>query len=79
MAGLVPAIPIILAPQCPPKRDARHKAGHDAWRFPDAVQRKTVHRWSGIVENAGFATIPGLQRITYVLRCARETVRSNAA
>ncbi len=28
MAGLVPAIPIIWAP-CPPKRDARHKAGHD--------------------------------------------------
>jgi hypothetical protein len=29
MAGLVPAIPIIRAEQCLPKRDARHKAGHD--------------------------------------------------
>src|SRR5262245_23665179 len=28
MAGLVPAIPTMDA-QCPPKRDARHKAGHD--------------------------------------------------
>jgi hypothetical protein len=64
-------------------------AGHHAWRFPDTVQRKSastrvnallpVHRWSGIVKNGGFATIPGLQRITYVLRCARETVRINTA
>jgi hypothetical protein len=29
MAGLVPAIPTRWAMQCPPKRDARHKAGHD--------------------------------------------------
>jgi hypothetical protein len=30
IAGLVPAIPIIRnAPHCAPKRDARHKAGHD--------------------------------------------------
>jgi hypothetical protein len=28
MAGLVPAIPLRDA-LCPPKRDARHKAGHD--------------------------------------------------
>src|SRR5271155_1563406 len=28
MAGLVPAISLSFA-QCPPKRDARHKAGHD--------------------------------------------------
>ena len=28
MAGLVPAIPIGNV-QCSPKRDARHKAGHD--------------------------------------------------
>jgi hypothetical protein len=28
MAGLVPAIPLREA-QRPPKRDARHKAGHD--------------------------------------------------
>jgi hypothetical protein len=28
MAGLVPAISLRDA-QCPPKRDARHKAGHD--------------------------------------------------
>src|ERR1043165_927425 len=31
MAGLVPAIPIGCAP-CLPKRDARHKAGHDVAR-----------------------------------------------
>jgi hypothetical protein len=29
MAGLVPAIPIMSATQCPPKRDARDKRGHD--------------------------------------------------
>jgi hypothetical protein len=29
MAGLVPAIPIMSARQCPPKRDARDKRGHD--------------------------------------------------
>src|SRR5437763_11029011 len=29
MAGLVPAIPTRKASACPPKRDARHKAGHD--------------------------------------------------
>jgi hypothetical protein len=29
IAGLVPAIPIIGAGQCLPKRDGRHKAGHD--------------------------------------------------
>jgi hypothetical protein len=29
MAGLVPAIPISEARPCQPKRDARHKAGHD--------------------------------------------------
>ena len=29
MAGLVPAIPILLAKLCPANRDARHKAGHD--------------------------------------------------
>ena len=29
MAGLVPAIPIKKAERCHPKRDARHKAGHD--------------------------------------------------
>jgi hypothetical protein len=31
MAGLVPAIPLRRA-QCVPKRDARHKAGHDNLR-----------------------------------------------
>jgi len=29
MAGLVPAIPSTMARQWPPKRDARHKAGHE--------------------------------------------------
>jgi len=29
MAGLVPAISLRIALRCPPKRDARHKAGHD--------------------------------------------------
>jgi hypothetical protein len=29
IAGLVPAIPIIGAKRCLPKRDGRHKAGHD--------------------------------------------------
>jgi hypothetical protein len=32
-------------------------------RFPDAVQRETVHRRSGIVSNAEFAKIPVQQRI----------------
>ena len=32
MAGLVPAIPIALAPSGPMNRDARHKAGHDVER-----------------------------------------------
>jgi hypothetical protein len=31
-----------------------------------------VHRRSGTVSNAAIVTIPGLQRITGVLRCARE-------
>jgi hypothetical protein len=35
MAGLVPAIPIRIARPCPPKRDARHKAGHDKKRIAD--------------------------------------------
>ena len=30
MAGLVPAISILLAMHCRVRRDARHKAGHDA-------------------------------------------------
>jgi len=29
MAGLVPAISLMNAMPCMPKRDARHKAGHD--------------------------------------------------
>ena len=30
--------------------------------FPDAAQHEVVHRWSGIVSNSAFVTIPGLQR-----------------
>jgi hypothetical protein len=29
MAGLVPAIPMIVAEQCPKSRDGRDKPGHD--------------------------------------------------
>jgi hypothetical protein len=36
------------------------------------VQRETVHRRSGTVTNSEFGTVPGLQRITDVLRCARD-------
>jgi hypothetical protein len=32
MAGLDPAIPVILALSCSKTRDARHKAGHDGAR-----------------------------------------------
>jgi hypothetical protein len=32
IAGLVLAIPILLARPCLPKRDGRHKAGHDEVR-----------------------------------------------
>jgi hypothetical protein len=32
------------------------------------MQRETLHRCSGIVTNTGFDTIPGLQRIAFVLR-----------
>jgi len=39
-------------------------------RFPDAVQRETVHRWSGIV---GICEVPGSAAHHFVLRCARET------
>jgi len=38
MAGLVPAIPINGAKRCLPKRDARHKAGHDGG---EAVRENT--------------------------------------
>jgi hypothetical protein len=34
MAGLVPAIPIIGARQCPPKWEARNKCGHDGADLP---------------------------------------------
>src|SRR5205085_7567816 len=37
MAGLVPAIPIERARPCVPKRDARHKAGHDEERSRRAL------------------------------------------
>jgi hypothetical protein len=39
------------------------------------VQREAVNRCSGIVPDAKFVTVPGLQRTTpfhFVLRCARE-------
>src|SRR3954469_5153422 len=39
MAGLVPAIPIRKARSCPPKRDARHKAGHDGARSKFMAER----------------------------------------
>lgn len=31
-----------------------------------------MRRWSGAVEKSEFVAIPGLQRITDVLRCARD-------
>ena len=49
-------------------------------RFPDAVQRGAVHRWSGIVPSSARATVPGLRRITalyFVLRRAREKSSSS--
>ena len=36
----------------------------DLARFPDAVQRATVHRRSGIVPNSEYTKVPGLQRTT---------------
>jgi putative endonuclease len=47
---------------------------------PDAVQREAMHRRSGVFANSAperfeFVAIPGLQRITGVLCCARETRR----
>jgi hypothetical protein len=58
-------------------------------RFPDAVQREAVHRWSGTALDSASVAIPGQQRTTSlrhsasktrvnalsVLRCARETSR----
>jgi hypothetical protein len=41
-------------------------------RFPDAVQRETLHRRSGIVPSSAFITVPVLQRVTFVPRCARD-------
>jgi hypothetical protein len=40
MAGLVPAIPIMLAGQCPLKRDARDKREHDGSALEGAVKKK---------------------------------------
>jgi hypothetical protein len=42
MAGLVPAIPIIIAPQCPPKRDAR-----DIGERSDTVLRTAMRGHDG--------------------------------
>jgi hypothetical protein len=45
-------------------------------RFPDAAQRETVRRCSGIVANSELVTVPVLRRTTslrFVLRRARET------
>ena len=42
MAGLVPAIPLRWTPYVP-KRDARHKAGHDGERFTQS-KRKMLYR-----------------------------------
>ena len=47
MAGLVPAISIMLARQCPPKRDARDKRGHDdLGRFGGHVARRLKRCWA---------------------------------
>jgi len=49
-------------------------------RVPDAVQRETVHRRSGVFAiwaQVQLVTIPGLQRTTNVLRCARETLNGS--
>jgi hypothetical protein len=40
MAGLVPAIPIMLAGQCPLERDARDKRGHDGSALEGAAKKK---------------------------------------
>jgi len=43
-------------------------------RFPDAVQRETVHRRSGIVKHSGVCEGPGSAAHHFMLRCARDTV-----
>ena len=40
MAGLVPAISIHGAKLCQPKRDARHKAGHDSGEILMPLQNR---------------------------------------
>ena len=48
-------------------------------RSPHAVQHEVMHRRCGVPvrlvrQETG---VPGLQRITFVLRCARDTMKEN--
>ena len=43
MAGLVPAIPLREA-RCSPKRDARHKAGHDVERLVQTMENGLIRQ-----------------------------------
>jgi hypothetical protein len=45
----------------------------DGTCFPDAAQRAAIRCCSGIAPDSAFGTIPGLQRVTFVPRRARDT------
>jgi hypothetical protein len=70
MAGLVPAIPIHLSPQCPHKRDRRHKAGDDAVGMPCAPE---IQERAGIIPSAR----PDRRRSLAGRRARRRACRSS--
>ena len=73
MAGLVPAIPIVLATQCAKNRDARDKRGHDVagvvhanWELLQSCRfvagcpvSHSVGILASLMTSAHFATSPG--------------------
>jgi hypothetical protein len=63
MAGLVPAISLRMAPYVP-KRDARHKAGHDSIELARCIFGQTL-RIDG--ERSVFALSQGEMRFDYRL------------
>ncbi len=55
MAGLVPAILILMATRCARNRDARDKRGHDVERAVDLIRKnRFLHRIKSGAGNFGF-------------------------
>src|SRR6516164_5805105 len=66
MAGLVPAIPITKARQCPPKRDARDKRGHDASAsFPGRSAVRRAHQCSNS-KSIAFAVLAAMAAAVFL-------------